>query len=233
MNCRAGTARERRPRRSRRAIPGSAGGHPLEHRWAFRSTAGGTPAYREFSGFHDRLGRVHRLTDRAATDFAPPEPGRGPSRCPACGVRTRVQPYESSHGLRSERKRSAPAWVVSARSRTTRLRTVAPARPRRGPGEAPPNGGRLEAGRGHHVRLAGDVVQPATVGVDRYGAIAEPGQHSRRRSPAAVPARARVGVSPFRPVVERRSPCPQPAWSTPRTRNSGPRLRGVGPAANG
>ena len=55
-------------------------------------------------------------------------------------------------------------------SRTTRLRTVAA-------GEFPPGGERLEAGRGHHVRLAGDVVQPGAGGVDRHGAVAQPGPH--------------------------------------------------------
>ena len=45
-------------------------------------------------------------------------------------------------------------------SRTTRLRTVAGASLR-------PGGERLEAGRGHHVRLARDVVQPGAGGVDR------------------------------------------------------------------
>ena len=39
--------------------------------------------------------------------------------------------------------------------------------------EIPPGGERLEAGRGHGVRLPGDVVQPAAVGVDRYGARCE------------------------------------------------------------
>ena len=40
--------------------------------------------------------------------------------------------------------------------------------------EIPPGGERLEVGRGHHVRLHGDVVQPAAGGADRYGAVAYP-----------------------------------------------------------
>ena len=56
--------------------------------------------------------------------------------------------------------------------------------------EIPPGGERLEVGRGHRVRLPGDVVQPAAVGVDRYGAVAEPGPapsaaDRRRRRPRA------------------------------------------------
>ena len=46
-----------------------------------------------------------------------------------------------------------------------------------GRGELAPGGDRLEAGRGHHVRLAGDVVQPGAGGVDRHGAVAEPCPH--------------------------------------------------------
>ena len=38
--------------------------------------------------------------------------------------------------------------------------------------QVPPGGERLEAGRDHRVRLPGDVVQPAAVGADRYGAVA-------------------------------------------------------------
>ena len=64
----------------------------------------------------------------------------------------------------------------------------------RGRGEIPPGGERLEAGRRHHVRLPGDVVQPAAVGVGRYGAAARPGPHPRRRSPAALPARSLSGL---------------------------------------
>ena len=40
--------------------------------------------------------------------------------------------------------------------------------------EIPPGGERLEVGRGHHVRLHGDVVQPDAGGADRYGAVAYP-----------------------------------------------------------
>ena len=63
-----------------------------------------------------------------------------------------------------------------------------------GRGEVPPGSAPLEAGRGHHVPRPGDVVQPAAVGVNRYGAVAQPGPHPRRRSPATVPARARVAT---------------------------------------
>ena len=41
-------------------------------------------------------------------------------------------------------------------------------------GEIPPGGARFEAGRGHHVPLPGDVVQPAADGVDRDATITEP-----------------------------------------------------------
>ncbi len=64
----------------------------------------------------------------------------------------------------------------------------------RGRGEVPPSGERREAGWGHHVRLPGDDVQPATVGVDRYGAVAQPCPHPRRQAPVAVPALARGSV---------------------------------------
>ena len=53
--------------------------------------------------------------------------------------------------------------------------------------EIPPGGERLEAGRGHRVRLPGDVVQLAAVGVDRYGEVAESG-------PAPSPPIAGGGV---------------------------------------
>ena len=62
----------------------------------------------------------------------------------------------------------------------------------RGRGEVPPGGERREAGRGHHARLPGGVMQPAAVGVERYEAVAQPCPYPRRRSPMAVLARARV-----------------------------------------
>ena len=103
-----------------------------------RPVRGRVPAQRPVrspQGADGRLGRVHRLIDRAATGIVLPEP-------PAA---------------------------------------------ERGRGAVPPEGERLEANRGRRARLAGDVVQP--VGVGRYGAVAQPRPHPRRRAPAAAPAR--------------------------------------------
>ena len=67
------------------------------------------------------------------------------------------------------------------RARARRAHPVAPepdhAVAHRGRGERAHGGEPLEAGRGHNVRFAGDVVQPAAGGVDRNGAAAQTRPH--------------------------------------------------------
>ena len=67
----------------------------------------------------------------------------------------------------------------------------------RGRGEVPSGGERLESGRGHHVRLARDVVQPSAGGVDRHGAVAKPRPHPVDPLPACALAAERGRRCPF------------------------------------
>ena len=129
------------------------------------------------------------LTASATTGFAPPEPCQRSSGRPASAG--------SNPGPGARLLARAPAGTKAVGTGTGGERRP-PDHPvaDRGRGEIRPGGERLEAGRGHHLRLPGDVVQPAAVGVDRYGAVARPGPHPRRRAPAAVPSPARVRDSP-------------------------------------
>ena len=86
-------------------------------------------------------------------------PGPGESNpCPAARLVARAPAGTRAPGTGTVGERRQPDHPVADRGR----------------GEVPPGGERFEAGRGHHVPLPGDVVQPAAVGVDRYGAVAEP-----------------------------------------------------------
>ena len=53
--------------------------HPRRHRGRLRAQR----SNREAARADDRLGCVRRLSDSAATEFAPPQPGQGLSGCPA------------------------------------------------------------------------------------------------------------------------------------------------------
>ena len=104
-------------------------------------------------------------------------PGLGRSNpCPAARLVVRAPAGTKAVGTGTGGERVQPDHPVADRGRD----------------EVPPGGERLEAGRRPPRTSPGDVVQPAAVGVDRYGAVAPPGPYPRRRSPAAVPARARV-----------------------------------------
>ena len=93
-----------------------------------------------------------------------------------------VSGRDSSRGLRPGHRDE------SARHRHGRLR-MQPDHPvaDRSRGEAPPGRECLETNRGRRVRLPGRVVQPAAVGVDRYGVVAQPAStlatDRRRRLP--------------------------------------------------
>ena len=89
-------------------------------------------------------------------------------------------------------------------SRTTRLRTVVGAR-------SPPGAERLEAGRGHDVRVARDVVKSAAGGVDWHGAVAQPRPHPVDLLPARSLAadRGRADTDRARPGARRRQRGPR------------------------
>ena len=95
-----------------------------------------------------------------------------------------VRPHGSSLGLRPGRGRSAVVQLVSTGEALMERRIA----------EIPPGGERLEAGRGHRVRLPGDVVQrpPSTsTGTEPSRSLAP---HPHPRSPAAASARVNANV---------------------------------------